>query len=127
MRRRARTSNISAIRRFGDIRLTIKLIVQRVLFLLMVIWSASTITFFIPRLSPRNAIRERFAELARTGGFAPADLEKIIASYSKQFGLDKPLLQQYWDYMSGVLRLDFGYSLNKYPSTVIELIGQALP
>jgi len=93
----------------------------------MVIWSASTITFFIPRLSPRNAIRERFAELARTGGFAPADLEKIIASYSKQFGLDKPLLQQYWDYMSGVLRLDFGYSLNKYPSTVIELIGQALP
>jgi peptide/nickel transport system permease protein len=107
--------------------LTIKLIVQRVLFLLMVIWSASTITFFIPRLSPRNAIRERFAELARTGGFAPADLEKIIASYSKQFGLDKPLLQQYWDYMSGVLRLDFGYSLNKYPSTVIELIGQALP
>ena len=107
--------------------MTIKLIVQRVLFLLMVIWSASTITFFIPRLSPRNAIRERFAELARTGGFAPADLEKIIASYSKQFGLDKPLLQQYWDYMSGVLRLDFGYSLNKYPSTVIELIGQALP
>ncbi len=105
----------------------LKLIVQRVLFLIVVVWSASTITFVIPRLSPRNAIRERFAELARTGGFSPGDLEKIIASYSKQFGLDKPLLQQYWDYMSGVAHLDFGYSLNKYPTTVIELIGQAVP
>jgi peptide/nickel transport system permease protein len=107
--------------------LTLKLIVQRVLFLILVVWSASTITFFIPRLSPRNALRERFAELSRMGGFAPADLEKIIASYSKQFGLDKPLLQQYWDYLWGVAHLDFGYSLNKYPTTVIELIRQALP
>jgi peptide/nickel transport system permease protein len=93
----------------------------------MVVWSASTITFFVPRFSDRNAIRERFAELARTGGFAPTDLEKIIASYSKQFGLDRPLWEQYVDYLSGVLRLDFGYSLNRYPSTVMQLVEQALP
>ncbi len=107
--------------------MSIKLIFRRLLFLMMVVWSASTITFFVPRFSDRNAIRERFAELSRTGGFAPADLEKIIAAYSHQFGLDKPLWQQYLDYLSGVLRLDFGYSLNRYPSTVIQLIEQALP
>ena len=72
-----------------------RIIIRRVLFLIMVVWAASTITFFIPRLSPRNPIRERFAELARTGGFAPGDLEAIIADYSRAFGLDKPLLQQY--------------------------------
>jgi len=107
--------------------LSLKLIARRLLFLVMVVWSASTITFFIPRFSDRNAIRERFGELSRTGGFAPADLEKIIAAFSKQFGLDKPLWQQYIDYMLGVLRLDFGYSLGRYPSTVIQLIEQALP
>lgn len=107
--------------------LTLRLIVRRILFLILVVWSASTITFIIPRLSPRNAIRERFAELARTGGFSPGDLEKIIASYSKQFGLDKPMLEQYRDYLWGVAHLDFGYSLNKYPTTVIELINQSLP
>lgn len=106
---------------------TLRLIVRRLLFLLLVIWSASTITFFIPRISNRSAIRERFAELARTGGFAPADLEKIVASMERQFGLDKPLLQQYVTYISNVLRLDFGYSLKKYPSTVMDVIGQALP
>jgi len=107
--------------------LSVKLILRRLAFLVMVIWAASTITFFIPRMSERNALRERFADLARTGGFAPADLEKIIASYSKQFGLDKPLLQQYFDYMWSVLHLDFGYSLGKYPLTVMQLIEQSLP
>ena len=107
--------------------MSVKLILRRLAFLVMVIWAASTITFFIPRMSERNALRERFADLARTGGFAPADLEKIIASYSKQFGLDKPLLQQYFDYMWSVLHLDFGYSLGKYPLTVMQLIEQSLP
>lgn len=107
--------------------MTIKLVVRRILFLFLVIWAASTITFFIPRLSPRNAIRERFAELARMGGFSPGDLEKIIASYSQQFGLDKPLMEQYFTYFGSVLRLDFGYSLQRYPTTVLDLIAQSIP
>ncbi|HVX81821.1 MAG: ABC transporter permease [Devosia sp.] len=106
---------------------TFRLVVRRLLFLIFVIWAASTITFFIPHLSSRNAIRERFAQLARTGGFAPADLEKIIANMQHQFGLDRPLLQQYGDYLWSVVHLDFGYSLNKYPSTVLDLIAQSLP
>lgn len=103
------------------------MIAKRLLFLLLVMWSAATIVFFVPRLSDINPIRERFAELARTGGFSPADLEKIIESYSKQFGLDQPLLQQYWDYMGQIVRFDFGYSLNRYPATVMDLIMQAIP
>ncbi|WP_421726457.1 ABC transporter permease [Bauldia sp.] len=105
----------------------IALVVRRVSFLFVVIWTASTITFFVPRLSERNPIRERFAELARTGGFSPADLEAIIDSFSKQFGLDKPLFQQYLDYIWSVVRLDFGFSLNSYPATVTGLIAQSLP
>jgi len=106
---------------------TLKLVLRRLFFLVVVIWAASTITFFVPRLSSRNAIRERFAELARTGGFAPQDLEKIIASYAKQFGLEKPLWQQYLDYLNNIVHFDFGYSLNKYPATVTDLIVQAIP
>lgn len=105
----------------------LRLILRRLFFLFLVIWSASTITFFIPRFSSRSPIRERFAELARTGGFAPADLEKIVASMEHQFGLDRPLVPQYLTYMTNVLHLDFGYSLKKYPSTVMDVIGQALP
>lgn len=104
-----------------------KLLAKRLGFLVLVIWAASTIVFFVPRLSPRNAVRERFAELARSGGFSPGDLENIIANMNQQFGLDKPLLEQYWGYLGNIIRLDFGYSLNRYPSTVTDLIAQALP
>lgn len=107
--------------------MSLKLILKRLLFLVMVIWCASTITFFIPRLSSRNPVRERFAELARTGGFSPQDLEAIIESYSKMFGIDRPLHEQYFTYMAGLARFDLGVSLNKYPKTVWDLIMEALP
>jgi len=107
--------------------MSIRLIIRRLLFLVLVVWSAATITFFIPRLSSKNPVRERFAELARTGGFSPEDLETIVASYNKQFGLDNPLGQQYVDYMLSVARLDLGVSLNKFPKTVIDLIMDSLP
>ena len=107
--------------------MSFKIVIQRLLFLVLVVWSASTITFFIPRLSTRNPIRERFAALARTGGFSPEDLEVIVAAYNQKFGLDKPLWQQYFDYISGLARFDLGVSLNKYPKTVWELITEALP
>ena len=107
--------------------MSVKIVLRRLLFLALVIWSASTIVFFIPRLSATNPIRERFALLARSGGFSPADLETLIASYTEQFGLDKPLMDQYWTFLGHILRLDFGVSLNKYPSTVIQIILQAIP
>ncbi len=102
-------------------------ILRRLGFLILVIWSASTITFLIPRISPRNPVRERFGELARMGGFSPTDLEKIVASYSAKFGLDKPLWQQYIDYIGSLARLDLGVSMNKFPKTVWELIMESLP
>jgi len=70
----------------SEFNLSLKLIVKRLAFLITVIWAASKITFFIPRLSERNALSERFAELSRAGGFAPQDLEKITQSHSAQFG-----------------------------------------
>jgi len=106
---------------------SIRHLIRRVLFYLLVIWVASTITFFIPRLSPKNPIRERFAELSRTGGFSAQDLEKIVESFNKQFGLDKSLPEQYTTYMGSVLRGDMGYSLRFYPSRVTDIIKQSLP
>ncbi len=102
-------------------------LVRRFLFLVFVIWTAATVLFFIPRMSRVNPIRERFAEIQRSTGYAPRDLENIIKAFETKFGLDKPLLEQYLDYMGSVLRGDLGVSLMRYPRTVVELISQALP
>ena len=102
-------------------------LVRRFLFLVFVVWTAATVLFFIPRLSRVNPIRERFAEIQRSTGYAPRDLENIIKAFETKFGLDKPLIEQYLDYMGSVLRGDLGVSLMRYPRTVVDLIGQALP
>jgi|SRR5579859_510755 len=107
--------------------MSIKIIVRRLIFLLVIIFVASTIVFFVPRLSARNPIRQRFEQLAANGGFSPADTEIIIAAYNEKFGLDKPLWQQYLTYMGSLARGDLGVSLFRYPSTVLDLIEQALP
>jgi len=107
--------------------MSLKIIARRLIFLLVVIWVASTIVFFIPRLSPRNPVRQRFAQLTQSGGFSPGDLEVLIASYNAKFGLDKPLWQQYTDYIASLARFDLGVSFAKYPRTVLQLIQDALP
>lgn len=65
--------------------------------------------------------------IARSTGYTPKDLDNIIKNYQVKFGLDKPLGEQYVDYMGGVMRGDLGVSLMSYPKTVNQLIAEALP
>ena len=44
-----------------------------------------------------------------------------------QYGLDKPLYQQYFSYMKGVLQLDFGIPFQSPGETVTELLARAWP
>ncbi len=54
----------------------------------------------------------------------PPAVEKKIA---ERYGLDKPLFEQYTDYLSGVVTGDFGPSLINKDKSVAELIGEGLP
>src|SRR6266498_3470418 len=107
--------------------MSIAFIFRRLIFLVFVIWAAATITFFIPRISNRNPVRQRLAQLATTGGFSSTDIEAMVRSYNTKFGLDKPLIEQYFDYVGSLARGDLGVSLYKYPRTVLELIMDAVP
>ena len=51
---------------------------------------------------------------------------KFIAQLREQFGLDRPLLEQLWIYLRGVLTLDLGIS-HRQQRTVASLIIERLP
>src|SRR5258708_6107529 len=51
----------------------------------------------------------------------------MVAEYDKEFGLDKPLLQQYLFYLWDTSHLEFGFSMASYPMRVSDLMGNALP
>ncbi len=107
--------------------MTITYLVKRFALLVLVMWSAATINFFIPKLSPRDPILEKLQQAAMGGGRQQSGLKEMVAAYQKQFGLDKPLWEQYVTYIGNMARLDFGYSLSGYPRKVIDVIGDAMP
>jgi peptide/nickel transport system permease protein len=107
--------------------MSIRYLVKRLVLLVLVLWTAATINFFIPKLSPRDPILEKLQQAAMGGGRQQSGLQEMVAAYQKEFGLDKPLWQQYINYIGDMARLDFGYSLSAYPRTVMDVIGDALP
>jgi len=93
---------------------------------LLVIWAASTLIFFVPRIAPRNPIQDKLLAQLEQGGGA-SDIRALVEIYNAKFGLDKPLWQQYLAFLRDTTRFDLGQSIAYYPSRTIDMIGNALP
>jgi len=74
-------------------------------------------SFFLFRVIPGDPVR------AMTHG-RPVSVEQK-EQMARDFGLDQPLIQQFFSYLAGVVRLDFGQSF-QYNTAVTELLGQRL-
>ena len=107
--------------------MSIDYVVRRIGFFFLVVFLATTIMFFLPRISSVNPVREKLYEDAQRGGFQQAGLEEMVKRYEEKFGLDKSLMVQYRNYLSDMLTFNFGYSIASYPRTVLGLIRETLP
>ena len=74
-------------------------ILQRVLLVIPMMWVLLTLVFLLMRVAPGDPIS------AALGGRVN---EQVLERQREALGLNKPLIVQYWDYLSSVLRLDFG-------------------
>jgi peptide/nickel transport system permease protein len=73
-------------------------LVTRLLLVIPMVWILVTVVFFVMRVIG-DPIEARLS-----GKASPA----TIAAARHQAGFDRPLLSQYWDYISGVARFNFG-------------------
>ena len=105
----------------------VKLIFRRFVFLLLVLFGMSLITFTVSHIVPADPIRIIAGQ---------RDTKETIEIYRKQYGMDKPLPVQYLVYMKNLLRGDLGESIisrrkvlddlkDYFPATV-ELVGFAM-
>ncbi len=92
-------------------------IVRRFIWLIPVMLAVSIITFAMMHMVPGNPWD------AIAGKALPPQTRAAIA---KKFGLDKPLTQQYIDYVGGVLHFDFGPSFRS-TRTVSQIISEGFP
>ena len=89
----------------------------RVLRSVVVAFWVMVIAFSLIRLSPGDPVRMALG----------ADVtEEAVEEFRTQLGLDKGVLTQFWDYFSGILRGDLGYSYFS-GRDVTEIVGTHLP
>lgn len=103
-----------------------KYIFNRLVTLALTVWIAATLIWIIPRLSPVDPAEIMLGRMAAGAGTV-ANADQILETLRSRFGLDDPLLVQYFKYIRNVVVFDFGLSTASFPTEVSSLIGKALP
>jgi peptide/nickel transport system permease protein len=104
-----------------------KYIGRKVAWTLVVFVVALLLNFLLPRLIPGNPVDAIVGRITQGGGTGGEQLQQIHEHYMQEFGLDKPLWQQFFIYVGKVFQGDLGTSFANYPQPVGPLIAQALP
>ncbi|EDP62799.1 oligopeptide ABC transporter, permease protein [alpha proteobacterium BAL199] len=92
---------------------------RRLLIMIPTLIAISIITFIIIQLPPGDYLSTLIAEMESRG--ENVDFAKV-AALRAQYGLDKPMWEQYFYWAIGFLRGDFGYSF-EYQLPVADVVG----
>src|SRR5579875_3696197 len=91
----------------------VQLIIRRLAFLILVLLGISLITFFLSHVVPSDPAR-LYA--------GPRASASAVAQIRHQFGLDLPIWEQYWRYVTNLLHGDYGYSLFSHRAVSADLV-----
>jgi len=87
---------------------------------------AFLLNFILPRLMPGNPVANMIS-LSTVGLTDYQSLKQIYDAYMTEFGLDKPLIQQFFVYMVNLFHGKLGLSFVQYPREVTDIIKAAIP
>ncbi len=91
---------------------------KRLIGLVFVIICVTFITFILGYFAPGDPIKVMMGE-----HFDPV----LYASLRHQYGLDLPWYQQYYNFLFGMARLDFGYSFHEQGRLVWDILKDSVP
>src|SRR5690554_4257733 len=93
-------------------------IVMRALLTIPMVLILVTVIFFVMRVIPGDPVT---SELGPRGG---AEARERL---TRELGLDRPIMVQYFDYLGDVLRLDLGNSLIFGNRPIVDELSERLP
>lgn len=99
---------------------------QRLTLYLIVAAASVLLNFILPRFMPGDPATQMIRDITNRTGAPPSgyQMRLIKARYGDP---DRPVLLQFWDYLTQLLQGDLGQSAQYYPISVNELIARALP
>jgi oligopeptide transport system permease protein len=95
----------------------VKFILRRFLYALITLWLIASFTFVLMKNLPGNPLGEGSEKIPK------ATKEMLM----KQYGLDKPLWEQYLTFMNNIIHGDLGASFQFPAHKVTDIIKQAFP
>ena len=97
-------------------------VIKRILMMIPTLFVISILVFVIIQLPPGDYLETYIAELQSQGESVD---ESKIAFLRQEYGLDKPMYEQYLVWVSGLVVGDYGYSF-EYNLPVSEVIGDRM-
>jgi peptide/nickel transport system permease protein len=96
----------------------VRFILRRLGFYLIAFWVSITLNFLLPRFMPGDPVSRMFARTQDR--MQPEQIEAL----RKLLGVDdRPIWQQYIDYLHNVVTGQMGVSISRFPSPVTEVIA----
>jgi len=96
----------------------LRYLLARVVGMIVMIVLATLVVFLIATQVPADPI------LAQLGDMQAAD-EQLVAAYRARWGLDLPIWQQYWIFLTGLVQGDFGVSISSQRPVLADIAQYA--
>ena len=98
---------------------------KKIFWFIITFLAAVILNFILPRLMPGDPVNAIVGKSVSPGA-TPEQIQEQIAFYKHQFGLDKSLVGQFFDFCKNALNGTFGVSYSQYPRTVSNIIGAGI-
>lgn len=92
----------------------LKFIVKRLLLLVVMLWGVATIVFILTKMVPGDPVTANLSQRSLSD-------PEIVAAFKKKYGLDQPIIVQYFKYLGNLLHFDLGTSIRTNNSVLSEL------
>ncbi len=92
-------------------------IIKRLLYAVLITWGVVTCTFILLRVGPSSPADKYLANMSSRS----QDPSQVISAIEARYGLNEPLYRQYFDWISNLVRGDWGWSFST-SMPVIKLI-----
>ena len=92
-------------------------------FYLVAAWVALTINFLLPQLIPGNPVEALIGRMSQSGTVPPGEARVLTALLGLGGG---NIAEKYWQYLDGLVHLQFGLSIANFPTPVATEISQSI-
>ena len=100
---------------------------KRAIQTILVIVVGISIAFLVTHLSSVNPVERALSRITARSNFSPEAIEEMRSALTDLYGVDKPLPEQYGNFLRRMAQGDLGPSMLAFPTPSLELVMRALP